>query len=677
MIAMAAALLHRLGFASRTQACVNCLQMLSAQERYAPAMWAALPILSSIREHAHVADEIANSIVPRLPKAERDIRDYLRFLAFTGRYAEATVLYKKLSPARRRSTGMLQYVVILQRRGKFKEALDLTKRIHAQLLTNPSNVASYTSYTLFKRIGELEFLIKTAKIYRRVPQPKRPRGIVLIAPRNIDQLRRYPILALNEFKRLGWAVVPIVEGLLPREATGIESIDNMNAALRPTNRLCPRAEEVMPPLKDFNFDAAQGTLTWGDLNLSHPLWEDSAINRRRYSVDYSCPRLQEYVTGLAGWTNAVGRVLEYAHQVHKDLDLPVACTSLYSSRLPDAVFRPYCQKYGSPDGFFFVHCANGYQNYFTNFTTNISHLFVMRNITKTPETRSASFPIPENYERYYAERQDQGPAMLARYEDVTKVKRSTAGQSKRSQDAEDALEKIRAWRAKGGKVACAFVKVVCDSGVPFDGGTSHSSMKDWINHSITSVKNSNTLLLIKPHPHELNNQIATFPTEYFKDLITEPMGENVMFLGHRWFDINDMRDLIDVGLIYNGTTAIELGIMGIPCLLSGHFSGYDYPIGHKVPEDRAAYARYLRFEDSFTVREDLKERAAVWLDYMSNENFTQPYRFHCRPVTNKVAYPPWWVEDDLELLESGPIQSVETLAARALGMAQEPGGVTS
>jgi capsular polysaccharide export protein len=216
--------------------------------------------------------------------------------------------------------------------------------------------------------------------------------------------------------------------------------------------------------------------------------------------------------------------------------------------------------------------------------------------------------------------------------------------------------------------------VVCDSGVPHDGGPAHRSMKDWINHSIRTVAGSDTLLLIKPHPHELNNEIATFPTEYFRDLIEEPLGENVLFLGHRWFDMDDMRQRMDLGLVYNGTTTIELGLMGIPAVLTGNFAPVDYPIGHVVPKDRADYEAYLLFEKPAVVARDIRERAAVWLDYMANEAFTQSYRFHARPVTNKVLYPPYWFAEDVGQAAPDVAPEVQELAGRALGERLEPGG---
>ena len=86
----------------------------------------------------------------------------------------------------------------------------------------------------------------------------------------------------------------------------------------------------------------------------------------------------------------------------------------------------------------------------------------MRNMTRHKETRSAGFPIPDEFEKCYTKSKDNAEYIFNKVKDVTKVKRSTAGQTNLPEEAVLTLERIRAWKSKGGKVACAFGKVVCD-----------------------------------------------------------------------------------------------------------------------------------------------------------------------------------------------------------------------
>ena len=666
-------LVRRLGLAAEIDRVHARMEALSERAEMLPFLWSVPATIARDTGGVALSSRIMARLEGHKPKVNRDMQNFFRWAMIAREYEKANAFYKVLPKNLRRRSGLLYYANILQRQGRFNEALNLVKEVYGQMLSNPSTVNAFSSHSLIKRVGELRFLIETAKHFKSVPQPKNPKGVLLIAPRNIDHLRRNPLMVLPELKRKGWAVVPIVEGFLPRELTGIKEIDVLNGALNPNIVFSPEAAEVMPDVEDFVFDPDNATLRWGEIDLGHSLWEDAAINRRRYSIHWHCPELQHYLGGLAEWTRAEARVLQYALKTTRARNLPGACIALFSCRLPDSLFRFFCEEHGDPKSFFCLQVANGYQNYFTNFSTNISQRFVMRNVTQYPQVRSGSFPIPEFFENYYEQKKGDIPAIMERFIGVTKVKRSTEGTSGRPKEAQALDKRLKEWRAKGGKIACAFGKVVCDSAVPFDGGPAHGNMKDWINHCIRTVQGSNTLLLIKPHPHELNNQIATFPTEYFRDLLDEPLGENAVFMGHRWFDMHDMLERMDLGLVYNGTTAIELGIMGVPCVLAGHFAPIDYPIGHVSVRDRQEFEAYLRFEKPAEVAPDLRERAAVWLDYMANEEFTQAYRYHARPVTNKVLYPPYWFQDDVKRHQKAPDPAVIELAGRALGERFEPG----
>ena len=649
-------------------------EALSLNAAIVGVLWAVPATLLKDARATEVGNRIMARIMPLRPVINRDMRDYFRWAMLAQRYDDAEALFNTLSDTLQRRQGALYYVNILQRQERFAEALALLRDIHGQALANPSMLNPVNNNTLIKRTGELEFLVETAEIYLSVPQPQNPKGVVLIAARNIDLMRRYPVMALLEFKRRGWAVIPMVGGLLPRELTGQPEIDVLNGALTPSLRFTPEAAAAMPALEGYVADPASGTLRWGDIDLSHSVWEDASINRRRYNIEYSCPELQRYLGQLFEWSEAMCRMVSYAHSHHLQTGMPTASMSLFNSRLPDSMFRFFCEQKGDPETFFYLHGANGYQNYFSNFSTNLSMRYVLRNMTRTPQARSASFPLPENFERYYSARADHLPDIVERCEEITQKKRASKTGKDLPQEAADAHARISAHRARGGKVACAFGKVVCDSSVPYDGGPAHASMKDWINHAIRAVQGSDTLLLIKPHPHELNNQIATFLTEHFEDLIEEELGENVMVLDHHWYDIHDLKDLIDLGLIYNGTTSVELGFLDIPCLMASHFAPVDYPIGHATVHSRAEFEAYLRFEKPVEVALDIRARAAVWIEYMDSKKFTLPYCYHARPITNKVLYPPWWIKQDVERYQTEGDTAVRELVARALGQSSEPGG---
>ena len=638
------------------------------------ALWLLLPEL--VLEDSPVWRTHARTLrrtLPLLPEKEHQLKAYLRWALWARAFTEAGKVFFKLPRPLREGMSALYYVNILQRESRFDTALEVLSGIHTKILSQPARVNPLQHWNLMRRQGELKFLSETAEAFARVPMPSTPKGVIVVGARNLDQLRKYPLVVMMELRRQGWAVISFVEGLLPRETTGVKEIDLLNGCITIERRLSPEAVKVFPKLEGFVAAPEKGRVDWMGLNLTHSLLEDARINRRAYDVDFSCPALTGTLSRLCEWTELFGRATVFANEALGRKKISCGLASLFNSRLPDTVFRLYCDKAGDPYEFFALQTANGYENYFANFANEISTRCVIRNVTRFNEVRSASFPRPAFFESYYKTNEDKTEAVLERVEHIATAKRTT-GPAEKTIDPEAAAceARIHAWREKGGKVACLFGRVVCDSAVPFDGGPVHDDFKKWLWSSIDAVRGSDTMLLIKPHPHEMNEQIATYLNQYFFDLLPEDLPDNVVLLGHRWFDITALGRFTDLGLIYNGTVAVEMALLNIPCIQANHFGPIDYPLGHYAPKSPEHYRAMLRFDEPVLPDPEMRPRAAMWLDYMSNGRFALDYRYHARPVTNKVVYPPYWVKDDLEMYFTKGDPHVVTLAGRVIGTHSEP-----
>jgi len=601
-----------------------------------------------------------------MPKTNSDMKNFLNWASLTQEYQRAFDFFSGQSLRLKQSAAGLIFANILQRMGRFEEASETVRGVQAAMLSRSYNLCPHTSWAAVRRAGELKFAAETAEIYSKVPQPHSPKGVVFILPRTLEQMRRTPLVVMMELKRMGWAVIPLVEGLLPLEKTGTGAIDRYLGCMTLNRQLTHQFRDDFDAIEEFEFDVEKGLMSWQGIDLSYTLWEEAAINRRVYNVDYTCPALKISLGNLALWAKSAATVLNDIHKSADDIGVPVGFQIQLISRLPDALFRFYCEQFGDPEQFFCVHAANGYQNYFTNFKTDISTKCAIRNMTRHPKTRSGAFPVPTEFEAYYQSNKHELQHMLAESESVTKTQRSTGGRKELPAAAKQALKRINEWREKGGKVACAFGRVICDSGVPYDGGPAHSDLKDWINHTIESARNSNTLLLIKLHPHEFKEEIASFLNEYFTDLIEVDLPDNVIILGHRWFDIHQLREIVDLGLIYNSITSVELGSLGIPSVLCSHFAPVDFPVGHIQPKNKRHYRQLIRFETEASVANDLKERSACWIHYINSEKVNVDYRYHARQITNLEVYPSWWFHEDIESYLADGDPKVSELARRAI-----------
>ena len=64
---------------------------------------------------------------------------------------------------------------------------------------------------------------------------------------------------------------------------------------------------------------------------------------------------------------------------------------------------------------------------------------------------------------------------------------------------------------------------------------------------------------------------------------------------------------------------------------------------------------------------DMKRKAAMLIYYMGGSKFTLDYRYHSRPITNKVVYPPYYFEDDILKYFSKDDDNVTKLAMEVIG----------
>lgn len=675
----AMALLRQLGRTDELEALKEALEIFARRCLTTSIIWLVLPALVQENlEKWQPRAEALRQLVPELPVNEGQLRSYLRWLLLTRKFAEADTIFSTVPKSLRSASVVLLYSNILQRQCRFAQAIAVLRTAHTLFLSRPHQMNTAQHWTLLQRLGMFDFLQKNAEAFEQVPQPSAPDGVVILAARNLDQLRKYPLVVLLELRRQNWAVVSLVEGLLPFAPTGNPDIDILQGCLTIERSLSFAAQNTFLPLNDFVANPAAGRLDWKGLKLNHSLLEDARISRRSYDVDFTCPALIDSLQKLCDWTALQAQAMEHARRSLSAQGVRCGWMTLFNARLPDSLFRLYCEEFGDPETFFALQVANGYENYFSNFGNKISTRCVIRNVTKFNDVRSASFPQPVLFDQFVQANSRRSEEVLNRVEHIATAKRFAQTVGPADPAAAECETAMMAHRAAGGHVVCLFGRVVCDSAVPFDGGPVHTDLRDWLNHSIAAVRDSNTLLVIKPHPHEVNEQIATYLNQYFIDLIAPEnmvdgkLPPNVIVLGHKWFDIAAMAKFVDLGLIYNGTVAIEMALLNIPCIQCNHFGPIDYPLGHLSPTSRAEYEDMLTFRISPKGAPDMRARAAFWLDYMSNGRFAMDYRYHSRPVTNKVVYPPWWVEDDLETYLTSGDANVQTLAGRVIGANLEP-----
>jgi hypothetical protein len=204
--------------------------------------------------------------------------------------------------------------------------------------------------------------------------------------------------------------------------------------------------------------------------------------------------------------------------------------------------------------------------------------------------------------------------------------------------------------------------------MPYGHGPAHADMRDWFDHTLEIARaNPHVHLLIKPHPHEIREEIALYPNEVLKDWLPADLPPNIHFLGHNEFNLFELTEVLDVALLWNGTAALELGVLGVPTIIGAYYGDLNYPVGHFLPESRADYERLLATRDPLIPSPDVRLRAAALISYLRHPDHSTPYRYTHRGLTNRSIRNLRWFEDDLRTYRKRGDPYVTKIADRIAG----------
>jgi hypothetical protein len=290
--------------------------------------------------------------------------------------------------------------------------------------------------------------------------------------------------------------------------------------------------------------------------------------------------------------------------------------------VPGGIFNIYCRERGRKAGIEFVDLGFGYSHYF-RVGAAAGQEFNLANITR--RGTDSRFDISrECFDRWLA-RQSGADDALGFATSVTRQSRKAGVAS--SHEAASLIERIVGHRERGGKVACLFGHLTFDLAGLHDDGLVHSDMVDWLNHTLTSLAGSSTLVLVKPHVAEARYKQNRAPNQRFADLIKIPVSDNIVVLDPAWFNAHELFPHIDVGLVWRSTVAIELALAGIPAIIAGRECYFAKALDFHAPlRDREHYAALLRTLGDLPPTEGGAERAAMLLRYISHETLIElPY----------------------------------------------------
>lgn len=330
------------------------------------------------------------------------------------------------------------------------------------------------------------------------------------------------------------------------------------------------------------------------INFYQPIFERIARIDRSFHVDMAAPYHSRVMQNLI---LRCDRVLYFLEALREDASKEGRCLAIMALQpqfAPWSTFRDYAAKH--PESFSFIHVTSAYENWLQNRTSGTSSTIAVVNLTRSPEVRTATFGTRRNFDRFW-----EGDYQRDRRQYDELIDKNLDQDRTRQSQSSEVDDLSASWRQRvddardsGRRVYCALGKIPYDLAVPTMGGPTHHDIADWINHTIVTFRDSEDLLLVKPHPHEIRMSISQSPNEGFLDLIDSPLSSNIAVLGHLDASLQELAQEVDVFLAWNGTAILELGAMGAVVVACDQWSARDYHVGVPLPADRAEYEAWLR-----------------------------------------------------------------------------------
>ena len=510
--------------------------------------------------------------------------------------------------------------------------------------------------SIYKSADRIKFLGETSDLINSVAQPqlREVKGVVFLA--TLSCVNSLAILApcLTEIKKLGYAVVHLNFGTILNHNTGINDVDRLGSSI-------PAVVGDGDIKLDWSVNFAEREFLCEGVNYYQGVYEHLSGRFRRFHIDTNDPSVKRIIDSQI-------RCADFILRICKDIDsnivakgLPVVLLAGNSHVSPYSIFRDYCLAQDNPR-LRFVASNVAYENYYSNLGGKFSGSMAVVDMTLHRTCRAPFLPIKERFDKWYSENIND-PHIEYRVSKLLSANRV----ARENQEASPNLARVVSAKQQGTKIICCFGKILCDMAVPYDGGPAHTDIADWLNHTIDVVKdNPDILLLIKPHPHELRTEIALDLVEFLRDVVPAILPDNVIFLDHKEFNVAEMANLLDLAVLWNGTSSLELAIMGVPVMMCGYFGRHDYPVELIYPESRSQYADYLCSLHYTKPSSEVGRRAAALLHYMGTTDVALPNRYSRRPITNDSVGVPVWDKIALQTYLSVGDPVIELAADRVI-----------
>lgn len=342
---------------------------------------------------------------------------------------------------------------------------------------------------------------------------------------------------------------------------------------------------------------------------------------------------------------------------------PIRVVTMESHFAPWGIVRRWCDTTGRAANIHLVGLSIAYENYFSNLKSLEAKTLSIEDLTANPDLRHPFLGGRRRFEKYQS---DIGNAVAPEREQQAlswiKVDRSRARAD--SDQRKIVVDAVSAARAEGRRSFCVLGKVLIDFAAPDDQGHVFDDFTGWLNALIAWSEQHNSVLIIKPHPHEIREEIVQSGVQLLRHLLPEKLPANVIFLDHSSFNSSELAEIVDAAFVWNGTANAEFPILGCTVFSESVWAARDYPIDNPVLMTAADYLNVFNGSTALNVTSANRNAAIDYLHFMRSDAVAIPFRYMRRAGTNQAIGANLLYQDELTELEQHGDPYVALAASR-------------
>ncbi|MDA9994188.1 hypothetical protein N9E22_02940 [Burkholderiales bacterium] len=480
----------------------------------------------------------------------------------------------------------------------------------------------------YRAFIDRRFQTSINRILAKINLPQKPRGIVAFFGCGFSRDDAVSALVMTRLADTHWLPISITSYMvMPQQAS--KSLNYLNGFLVRYSRINYRQRDDKLESNTLRFkwkiDMQGGRCVAAGIDFFPVVNSKLQRIHKAYLIDYSDPEitkmLSEIILSADAALGACFALKDYSDKT----GIPLRFTGSEHVYVPTGVALLFCEHFAPIENVEFIDFGDAYAHYFTSGEYIDQHLFAIQNLTKSG-----------NASRHVVSSKDFDAWVASISANVVKIEKEKAQQFLAKQswtggaeiNAADqgVLDQIAECRQLDRPVVCIFGHVTFDAGTPNDLGFVHADMVDWLNDTLRYLSGKNVFVLVKPHPAEKRHKPSRKPNQNFEQLIHVCCGSNIHLLDALQFNTHQLIDMVDVGLFWRSSAALEFGLLGKPAIVCGSSATYANVINFFYPRTLAAYHEYLDNVAGLDSCISIPDRVALFWKFMREKQFISlPY----------------------------------------------------